>query len=290
MLHKLNSLKTLFWMQVLEGRKRIFIRHWTLLFQYQGTTALQFCFTTVLKLKFERTKNPKPREKIPTIASSSKRFTDSNQLFCCCGKETSFTEFLKIFKLLLLGKKSCIWKSFLKCLHSLPCKSGRWVALDLERVDEFSDLTGQSIFLRSRGTRCTHGRTQGRGARRGSQAGAKSSSPGSLMPHCGMPHKAVSAQALGKLMTLKPGFLPPLPLLSGLDHPRVAQMSWGPGTQEQVKLLVSCSRAMLMPLLVPSKTAPWVQNGKETLIKSKAVRTKDPADFTGCRRQRAKTE
>lgn len=104
----------------------------------------------------------------------------------------------------------------------------------------------------------------------------------------GTPRKAGSSQALGKLTMLKPGFLPPL--LSGLDHPRAAQTSWGPGTQEQVKLLASCWRATFMPSLVHSKTAPWVQNCKEMLVKSKAVRTKDPADFTGCRRQRAKTE
>lgn len=43
-------------------------------------------------------------------------------------------------------------------------------------------------------------------------------------------------------------------------------------------------------MLVSSKMASWAQSGKETLIKSKAIRTKDPADFTGCRRQRPKTE
>lgn len=130
----------------------------------------------VLKLKFEKEKNNNkkphpnkqtknnPREKNLTIASSSKGFTDPNQFFCCCGKVTSFTEYFKIFRLHLLRKKSCIWKPFLKCLQSPPCKSGRWVSLDLKTVAKFPDLTGQSVFLRSRGTRCTQGRVQGRGS------------------------------------------------------------------------------------------------------------------------------
>lgn len=44
-------------------------------------------------------------EKIPTIASSFKGFTDPNQLFCCCGKETSFSVSQSIQAASAWGKK-----------------------------------------------------------------------------------------------------------------------------------------------------------------------------------------
>lgn len=132
------------------------------------------------------------------------------------------------------------------------------------------------------------GERRGEGARRGSQAGADSSSPGSLMPWWETPHKAVSTEALGKSAEAWFPFLPPPVFMSGscqssADVPE----TWYTGASQAP---VSCLKTMLMPLLVPSKTAPWMQNGEETLIKRKAVRTKDPVDFTGCRHRRAKTE
>lgn len=84
------------------------------IFQYLGQKHFRFLLLQSVELKFWKEKSSKkPREKNPTIVSSCKEFTDSNDLFCCC--PTSLLVFLKIFRL-----------HFMKCFQSPPCRSGHW--------------------------------------------------------------------------------------------------------------------------------------------------------------------
>lgn len=137
------------------------MRHQNILFQYfniQDNSISVFFYYRVLNFNFERKKAPKnPGKKTPTIVSSCKGFTDSNDLFCCC--PTSLLVFLKIIRL-----------RFMKCFQSPPCRSGHRAVnlvvgqLLIYRVAKVSELTGWSVFLRSGCTSCTPGRRAGRGS------------------------------------------------------------------------------------------------------------------------------
>lgn len=84
------------------------------IFQCLGQQHLHFLLLQSVELKFWKEKGSKNQgKKPPTIVSSCKGFTDSNDLFCCC--PTSLLVFLKIFRL-----------RFMKCFQSPPCRSGHW--------------------------------------------------------------------------------------------------------------------------------------------------------------------
>lgn len=188
MLRKLNLLKILVWMQVLEGRKKIFIRHQGLLFQYLGTTAFSFVLLQSVEIKIWKGKKNKPTQnswkKFPLLLQALKGLLTQISFSADVVKKLH-SQFLKVFRLLLLGKKKKKKKLHLEIFLEMPPQSclQNWSLGG-------SQLSGQ-IFWPYRPVNLSKvkeaqdacmGESKGEAARRGSRAGADRSSPRSLVP------------------------------------------------------------------------------------------------------------